>query len=105
RTPGGAPLTAQTATGGTRTPGGAPLTAQTATGNTRTPGGTRTPGSTGPAPLGGHARTRHTTDKAETWEYGDGDDELWTTTPPPTGTITTPTEQRPRHHGKALGQS
>lgn len=85
--------------------GGSHLTGQTAAGNTRPTGSTRAVGSTGPAPLGGHARTRHATDQAESWEYGEGDDELWTTTPPPTGTITTPTEQRPRHHGKAIGQS
>lgn len=85
--------------------GGGPLTGQTAAGNTRTAGSTRAPGSTGPAPLGGGSRTRQATDTAESWEYGDGDDELWTTTPPPTGTITTPAEQRPRQHGKALGQS
>lgn len=76
-------------------------------------GGTRPAPSTGPAPaLGGRRGTpttprtgaRQAAAKTQSWEFGGGNDELWATEPPPTGTIDTPIERRPRHQGKALGQ-
>lgn len=86
---------------------GGPLTGRKAT------GGPRPAPSTGPAPsLSGRrdAPTRRTGarqagDETQNWRYGEGDNELWTTDPHPAGTIATPTEQRPRHHGRTLGQS
>ncbi|BCJ59699.1 WXG100 family type VII secretion target [Micromonospora endophytica] len=69
---------------------------------------------TGPAPsLGG--RTAPTTPtpnragarkgKPETWEYGDGDDELWHTEASAVGVVEAPAEHRPREQGRSLGQS
>ncbi len=40
----------------------------------------------------------------ETWEYGDGDDELWATESSAVGVVEAPTEHRPREQGRALGQ-
>ncbi|MET0495084.1 MAG: hypothetical protein ABW000_18335 [Actinoplanes sp.] len=67
---------------------------------------------TGPKPaLGGRqvgpppaqrARGRAVDD--ETWEYADGDDELWVTESDAVGTIDAPAEHRPQQQGKALGQ-
>ncbi|WP_026189744.1 WXG100 family type VII secretion target [Salinispora mooreana] len=84
------------------------------TGSGTRAGGTRPVPSTGPAPsLGGRRGTptaprtgarQAAAKKTQSWEYGGGDGELWATEPPPTGTVDTPIERRPRHHGRALGQ-
>lgn len=92
---------------GSGTRGSGPLTGRKAA------GGPRPAPSTGPAPsLGGRRSTptrrtgaRQAGEETQNWRYGEGDNELWTTDPPPAGTIDTPTEQRPRHHGRTLGQS
>ncbi|QOC95406.1 hypothetical protein [Micromonospora craniellae] len=78
-------------------------------------GATRPAPTTGPAPsLGGRRagssvprpRTGQGRDgEQETWEYGDGDDELWVTESSAVGVVEAPTEQRPREQGRALGQS
>ncbi|SCL21578.1 PPE family [Micromonospora nigra] len=78
-------------------------------------GGGRAAPTTGPVPsLGGRrggptvparASTRPADDEQETWQYGDGDDELWVTESTAVGAIEAPAEHRPREQGKALGQS
>lgn len=78
-------------------------------------GATRPAPTTGPAPsLGGRrggpavpgprGAARRAEDEQETWEYGEGDDELWATDSAAVGTIEAPTEHRPQQQGKALGQ-
>ncbi|WP_341718054.1 hypothetical protein QQG74_30440 [Micromonospora sp. FIMYZ51] len=78
-------------------------------------GAARPAPATGPAPsLGGRraAPIAKTPGKGagragnqETWEYGDGDDELWVTESPGAGVIEAPVERRPREQGRALGGS
>ncbi len=58
-------------------------------------------GPAGPAPRKGAARSDA---EQETWEYGDGDDELWVTESSAVGVVEAPVEHRPREQGKALGQ-
>ena len=42
---------------------------------------------------------------AESWEYGEGDDELWATeTETVTPVVEAPTEHRPQQQGRTLGQ-
>ncbi|WP_236145922.1 hypothetical protein, partial [Verrucosispora sp. SN26_14.1] len=62
-------------------------------------GGRRVGGSV-PKPRTGQARDG----EQETWEYGEGDDELWVTESSAVGVVEAPAEQRPREQGKALGQ-
>ncbi|WP_433530408.1 hypothetical protein ACQPYA_30350 [Micromonospora sp. CA-263727] len=69
---------------------------------------------TGPAPsLGGRRggpatpvprQAARRDDEPETWEYGDGDDELWATESSAVGVVEAPAEHRPREQGRALGQ-
>ncbi|RIV34348.1 WXG100-like domain-containing protein [Micromonospora radicis] len=54
----------------------------------------------GPGPRTGAQRDP----EQETWEYGDGDDELWATESSGTGAVEAPAEHRPREQGRALGQ-
>ncbi|WFE22514.1 hypothetical protein O7621_03970 [Solwaraspora sp. WMMD937] len=62
-------------------------------------------GQRGAGPAGGTGRTsRRTDDRQQTWEYGDGDDELWQTDPAAPGTIDTPDEKPPQQQGRSLGQ-
>ncbi|MGK5675337.1 hypothetical protein ACSNOB_21145, partial [Micromonospora sp. URMC 106] len=58
----------------------------------------------GPAVPGARSAARRTEDEQETWEYGEGDDELWTTESVAVGNIEAPAEHRPQQQGKALGQ-
>ncbi|NGM15744.1 hypothetical protein ENC19_25505 [Verrucosispora sp. CWR15] len=70
---------------------------------------------TGPAPSLGGRRGGPTTPsprkaaprdaEQETWEYGDGDDELWVTESSAAGVVEAPAEHRPREQGRTLGQS
>ncbi|MFF0150123.1 hypothetical protein [Micromonospora sp. NPDC005203] len=112
--PPGAARPATPGTGGTRA--GGPLTpGKGARPDLTGRGAARPAPTTGPAPsLGGRrggpavpgprAGARRAEDEQETWEYGEGDDELWTTDPAAVGTIEAPTEHRPQQQGKALGQ-
>ncbi|MGW0505204.1 hypothetical protein [Micromonospora sp. NPDC003241] len=78
-------------------------------------GAARPAPTTGPAPsLGGRRgggsvpkpRTGQARDgEQETWEYGEGDDELWVTESSAVGVVEAPAEQRPREQGRALGQA
>ncbi|SCL56791.1 hypothetical protein GA0070606_2663 [Micromonospora citrea] len=79
--------------------GGAPRPAPT-TGPAPSLGGRRG----GPAVPGSRSAARPAEDEPETWEYGEGDDELWTTEPVAVGNIEAPAEHRPQQQGKALGQ-
>ncbi|MEV6695179.1 hypothetical protein AB0M35_27275 [Micromonospora sp. NPDC051196] len=110
-TPGGRPATPA----GGRTSGpGAPGSAGRPDLNGRT-GAARPAPTAGPAPsLGGRRGgpavpgPRKGTQpglEQETWEYGDGDDELWVTESSAVGAVEAPVEHRPREQGKALGQS
>ncbi|MER7471756.1 hypothetical protein ABT351_13725, partial [Micromonospora sp. NPDC000018] len=58
----------------------------------------------GPAVPGARSAAHRAEDELETWEYGEGDDELWTTEPAAAGSIEAPAEHRPQQQGKALGQ-
>ncbi|MFB9239358.1 hypothetical protein ACFFWC_28125 [Plantactinospora siamensis] len=82
------------------------------------PGGGRPAPTTGPEPalggrragsggtgLPGPRRDKRSEEKPETWEYGDGDDELWRTESTAVGDLDAPAEHRPQEQGKALGQS
>ncbi|MEU4680163.1 hypothetical protein [Micromonospora sp. NPDC023737] len=116
-TPPGAARPATPSTGGTRA--GGPLAPGTSARPDLTgrgaAGAARPAPTTGPAPsLGGRrggpaapgARSgaRRAEDEQETWEYGEGDDELWATDSAAVGTIEAPTEHRPQQQGRALGQ-
>ncbi|MGC5054866.1 hypothetical protein ACLQ2S_25850 [Micromonospora sp. DT48] len=115
----GSPLTGKPATGKPTT--GKPLTGGGTAGprpdlGGRTGAGTGRPApTTGPAPSLGGRRGGPTAppprkaaprdDAEETWEYGDGDDELWVTESSAVGVVEAPAEHRPREQGKALGQN
>ncbi|MFG3419859.1 hypothetical protein ACIBTZ_23215 [Micromonospora sp. NPDC049460] len=112
--PGTPPSAARPSTGGTRA--GGPLTPGTGARPDLTGRGAARPApTTGPAPsLGGRrggpavpgsrSAAHRAEDESETWEYGEGDDELWATESASAGTIEAPVEHRPRQQGKALGQ-
>ncbi|MEW2477593.1 MULTISPECIES: hypothetical protein [Micromonospora] len=57
-----------------------------------------------PAAPGARKGTQHDLEQ-ETWEYGDGDDELWVTESSAVGVVEAPAEHRPREQGRTLGQS
>ncbi|MFV2103761.1 hypothetical protein [Micromonospora sp. LOL_024] len=63
--------------------------------------GGRRAGSAGPGPRRG---TERPDADQETWEYGEGDDELWVTGSSAVGVVGAPAEHRPREQGRALGQ-
>ncbi|MEU6024912.1 hypothetical protein [Micromonospora sp. NPDC047134] len=78
-------------------------------------GAARPAPTTGPAPslggrrggpvLPGPRKDAQRDQDQDTWEYGDGDDELWATEASAVGVVEAPAEHRPREQGRALGQS
>ncbi|ASW57122.1 hypothetical protein [Plantactinospora sp. KBS50] len=47
---------------------------------------------------------RRAKEQPESWEYGDGDEELWLTESTAVGELEAPVEHRPRQQGRSLGQ-
>ncbi|MFI7552608.1 hypothetical protein ACIBQ2_22995 [Micromonospora sediminimaris] len=117
--PGGPPKASAPPSG--RSAAGKPVTGGGAAGarpdlSGRAAAGTGRPApTTGPAPSLGGRRGGPTTPsprkgaprdaEQETWEYGDGDDELWVTESSAAGVVEAPVEHRPREQGRTLGQS
>ncbi|GIJ24736.1 hypothetical protein [Micromonospora lutea] len=110
----GSPLTGKP-TAGKPTTGGGTVGPRPDLGGRAGAGAARPAPTTGPAPSLGGRRGGPTAPAAarkgasrdadqETWEYGDGDDELWATESSAVGVVEAPTEHRPREQGKALGQ-